>query len=310
MWVNARRPPRCSAGPRPPGRWCWCRSAARDDHLGVDDDVAAAVDLGDEAVEAAGGRAALLLADPVVLRAVAGALEPLRALAPRDTAAQVDALLVEGDDALLMPLISGGVGQDLLGRRAPRPSGRAGCRSGRRRRRTARCSRRCRPMMSSSLPALDLVAEAARERRPQEGHGGGAEAGERHGHGGDDAPVEHLAAGDAEALLVGRQRRRRGRAPRCRGRRGRVRSRATVRSSSRPVWVPVDAPTGTGSLSPARRRSAVVSARALPASRRRAVAKRKTAIIRPSTTRTTMRMVEESNVAPTGRRRRRRARGR
>ena len=51
------------------------------------------------AVEAAGRRAALLLADPVVLRAVAGALEPLRGLAERHPAAEVDALLVERHEA-------------------------------------------------------------------------------------------------------------------------------------------------------------------------------------------------------------------
>src|SRR5919106_607311 len=52
-----------------------------------------AVDGDREPVHAPGGGAALLLADPVVLRAVTGALEPLRRLAPRHPAAQVGALL-------------------------------------------------------------------------------------------------------------------------------------------------------------------------------------------------------------------------
>ena len=62
---------------------------------------AVAVDLDGELVETPGGGATLLLADPVVLGAVAGALEPLRRLAPRHPAAEVDALLEEGDEARL-----------------------------------------------------------------------------------------------------------------------------------------------------------------------------------------------------------------
>ena len=85
-----------------------------DDGLGVDDDDAA-LDGDREAVQAPRRGAALLLADPVVLRAVARALEPLRRLAPRHPAAQVHALLVEGDDALLVALEHGGVGGDALG---------------------------------------------------------------------------------------------------------------------------------------------------------------------------------------------------
>src|ERR1700688_3612943 len=73
-----------------------------DEHgLGVNADGAVTVDGEREAVEPARRRAALLLADAVVLRSVARALEPLRAEAPRHAAAQVDALLVQGDVALL-----------------------------------------------------------------------------------------------------------------------------------------------------------------------------------------------------------------
>ena len=46
---------RCSADPRPPGRWCWCRWAGPDDRAaGVDDDVRRRGDRDGEAVHAAG----------------------------------------------------------------------------------------------------------------------------------------------------------------------------------------------------------------------------------------------------------------
>ena len=54
-----------------------------------------------EAVHATRGRAALLLTDAVVLRAVARALEPLAAVALRHAAAEVRALLVQRDEAVL-----------------------------------------------------------------------------------------------------------------------------------------------------------------------------------------------------------------
>src|SRR5687767_2278364 len=60
-------------------------------------------DLDGELVETPGGGATLLLPDPVVLGAVARALEPLRRLAPGHTAAEVDTLLEDGDDAGLQP---------------------------------------------------------------------------------------------------------------------------------------------------------------------------------------------------------------
>src|SRR4051812_25606509 len=66
---------------------------------GVDRDRAVGSDRDREPVEAARRRAALLLADPVVLRTVARALEPLRRGAARHTTAEVDALLVERHDA-------------------------------------------------------------------------------------------------------------------------------------------------------------------------------------------------------------------
>ena len=70
--------------------------------------------LSGEAVEATRRRAALLLADPVVLRAVARALEPLRRHALRHPAAEVHALLVQRDEP---GLHAGELGRrvDLLG---------------------------------------------------------------------------------------------------------------------------------------------------------------------------------------------------
>src|SRR5437667_8205543 len=59
-----------------------------DDRLGVDGDDAS-VDRDHEAVEAAWRGTTLLLADAVVLRSVARALEPLRGRAPRHTTAEV-----------------------------------------------------------------------------------------------------------------------------------------------------------------------------------------------------------------------------
>jgi hypothetical protein len=53
----------------------------------------------DEAIHASRRRAGLLLADAVVLAAVAGALEPLRCRAAGHAATEVRALLVERDDA-------------------------------------------------------------------------------------------------------------------------------------------------------------------------------------------------------------------
>src|SRR5205085_4545231 len=79
-----------------------------DDGAGVDRH-GIAIDLDREPVETPGGRPTLLLADPVVLGAVARALEPLRRLAPGHTAAEVDALLEEGNQAGLH------AGQDRLG---------------------------------------------------------------------------------------------------------------------------------------------------------------------------------------------------
>src|SRR4051795_5566937 len=68
-----------------------------DDETGVHDQRVPA-DLHGEVVEAARRGPALLLADTVVLRAVARALEPLRGQAVRDAATEVHALLVERDD--------------------------------------------------------------------------------------------------------------------------------------------------------------------------------------------------------------------
>ena len=90
-----------------------------DDRAGVDDDVAVAADRDREAVHAARRRAGLLLADLVVLRAVARALEPLAGDALRHAAAEVRALLVERDDALLH------AGEDRCRRRSPAALGSA-----------------------------------------------------------------------------------------------------------------------------------------------------------------------------------------
>src|SRR5262249_4661377 len=72
-------------------------------HRGRGDGHAVARGWGRETVHAAPGGTAALLADPVVLRAVARALEPLRRLAPRHATAEVRALLIQGDIALLHP---------------------------------------------------------------------------------------------------------------------------------------------------------------------------------------------------------------
>src|SRR4030088_907829 len=82
---------------------------ALDDQLGVHRDGIPA-HAHDEAVEAARRRAALLFTDSVVLGPVAGALEPLRALAPRHPAAEVHTLLIEGDHAGFHAGNEGGVG--------------------------------------------------------------------------------------------------------------------------------------------------------------------------------------------------------
>src|SRR5581483_3386399 len=86
-----------------------------DDDPGVDRH-GLAVDLEGEPVETPRGRSALLLADPVVLRTVAGALEPLRCLAPGHAAPEMDTLLEQrheagfhpGKDRVRVHLLGGG----------------------------------------------------------------------------------------------------------------------------------------------------------------------------------------------------------
>src|SRR5690606_15565183 len=68
------------------------------DDPGVDDHVTGRGDLGREVVHPTWRRTALLLADPVVLRTVATAFEPLARGALRDAAPEMRALLVGGDD--------------------------------------------------------------------------------------------------------------------------------------------------------------------------------------------------------------------
>src|SRR6185436_5688457 len=80
------------------------------DGAGVDRHVAVAGDRDREAVHPSRRRAGLLLADLVVLRPVARALEPLAGHAGRHAAAEVWALLVERHDATLLH-----AGQDVVG---------------------------------------------------------------------------------------------------------------------------------------------------------------------------------------------------
>src|SRR5680860_833769 len=154
-----------------------------------------------EPVEAARGGPGLLLADAVVLRAVAWALEPLRRVAPRNPAAQVHALLVQRDVALfhagyharlvhLLGLLDvflrvgddvglgGSVVEGLL-------------------------------VVEGRLHVVDaayphLAAETGRAGGPQERQHGDAEPADREALAEQDAPVEELAAGDAELLFVDR----------------------------------------------------------------------------------------------------------
>ena len=126
-----------------------------------------------------GRRAALLLADLVVLRAVARALEPLRGDALRHAAAEVRALLVQRVDAVLHAVQHGlhvhallGLGQGI---RRVRSDPRAALGHVE----EAVCPARSDAWMSSSLPTVIFDAEAAAEPRPQEGEHGRAEAGQR-----------------------------------------------------------------------------------------------------------------------------------
>ena len=173
-------------------------------------------DRDDAAVEAARRRAAALLADPVVLRAVAGALEPLRLLAPRHPAAEVHALLVQRDHPLLHPREHRRVLRDLLGLRDVGLRVRLRGRSGPRARRTAAFLLAQNAWMSASGDAgVDLAAEAAGGLGVQEADRRGAERTEADRHRDEDAPVEELPAADAELFLV--DRRPLGRRRWCRG---------------------------------------------------------------------------------------------
>src|SRR4051812_20401113 len=84
-----------------------------DDLLGIDDDLTA-LDADHEPVEAARCGPTSLLTDAVVLRPMARTFEPLRGLAPRHPAAQMNATLIQGDDAVLVPRDHCAVRRDVL----------------------------------------------------------------------------------------------------------------------------------------------------------------------------------------------------
>src|SRR4051794_20615550 len=88
---------------------------SRHDRAGVDRHVAVPGDRDREPVHAARRRPGLLLADLVVLRPVARALEPLAGEARRHAAAEVWALLVERHDPALLHARQDVVGVDRAG---------------------------------------------------------------------------------------------------------------------------------------------------------------------------------------------------
>ena len=177
-----------------------------------------------------------LLTDPVVLRAVARALEPLRR---RGTTARGSRGARTAGTArrcpASMPTMIGWYDVDLLrvrqGVAGIRPRGT----SARRARSTARGSRRSRRGCRRALPALILPPnppEVVGHRKPRHRR---AEAGGREADDGEHAAVEELTAGDAELFLVDRlplDDARRSRAPP--GRRPPV-VRGCRRQRSRPV---------------------------------------------------------------------------
>src|SRR5207248_4533033 len=173
---------------------------ALEDEPGVDRHLATG-DFGREPVEAPGGRPALLLADPAVLRAVAGALEPLRRLAPRHPTAEMDALLVEHHDAGLH-LGEGRLRVRLLG--LPQRVGRIRVDVGPGLRHVVRLL-----LVGDGgedvldIPGLDLAAESAAEARPQETDDRQAEAAEHKALGGHDAAIEELPTADRQRLRIG-----------------------------------------------------------------------------------------------------------
>src|SRR3990170_4094486 len=106
------------------------RRGSLGDGPGVDRDDAVFVHRRREAVHAPGRRSGAVLAGPVEIRSVAGALELARAFAPRHPASQVGALLPDGDDLVIDPgevglggpdIESGGGGDIALGGRLHHP---------------------------------------------------------------------------------------------------------------------------------------------------------------------------------------------
>ncbi len=162
-----------------------------------------------KAVHATRRRATTLLADAVVLGAVAGALEPLRGQALGHTAAEVRALLVERDQTVLH---AGELGRGVDGfglldgtHRIPgHPHAAFG-----------HVQEAVGPVDAGldigDDTDVDLGAEtAAATTAVEEGDDCGAEARDREAHEADDAAVEELPTGDADGLLVRRDPRHRG----------------------------------------------------------------------------------------------------
>src|SRR5512132_2931083 len=94
-----------AGGPERRGEEVLGAAVGTGDELGGVGDQRAVVQSELEAVHAAGGRSLDVLAAEVEHRAVAGALEPARALAARDPAAEVGAALGAGEE------VAAGVGQ-------------------------------------------------------------------------------------------------------------------------------------------------------------------------------------------------------
>ena len=160
------------------------------------------LDVDAEAVHAARRGSGLLLTGPVVLAAVARALEPLRARALGNPAAEVRALLVEGVDAGLHA-DEHGRGVDGLGLRQGlgRVRGHPGPSLGH----VVEAAALRDPGVDVVERARgDLAAEAALRRAPQEADDGGAEAGQAGRGQRHEAAVEELAPGDPDGLGIGR----------------------------------------------------------------------------------------------------------
>src|SRR5215216_6332675 len=165
---------------------------------GVDRDLAAR-HLEHESVEPTRRGPALLLTDAVVLRAVARALEPLRRLAPRHPAAEVHALLVQRDVALLHAgddarVVDGLRLVDVVLRVGRDVRAGGGVVEGQ-----LLVELRLRVVLG---PDDDLGAEAARAPRPEESEHRRAHSGGEDAEPGEDPAVEELPAREPQLLLL------------------------------------------------------------------------------------------------------------